>query len=337
MEKRLTTYRQANRKATDWLLGFTNPDGSIGPVHDHLYYYRVPWAFALMGELTAAGRVLDWIHQHMFSSQGAFEGVSPQGGFQTRYGSYPLACLLVGATLLQRFDLIYPGTRHLLTWQDPESGGFYNNRQDTTATSEQELFPAAQGGMSLLLVGRLEEALKAGEFLARLWELQPDVEHKLYHVYSPAQGLVMDYAPQDEAQYLTKKDEPWQHHFNGGIAAALLAKLHMATGEQRWLDLARRYQEFSMTTHECQFQSMQTCKSGWGSGLLYVVTREECYRDWTARMGDWFVEHQVAEGYWNNTKIWTPNPTTADQIHITAEFVMHLAHIIAYLSVDKHS
>jgi hypothetical protein len=333
MKKKLATYQQANRKATDWLLGFANPDGSIGPVEDHLYYYRLPWALVQMGEITASNRLLDWIRRHMFTSQGAFEGVSPQGVFQTRYGSYPLACLLVGATLMQRFDLIYPGTRHLLTWQDPESGGFYNNRQDTGPTSQQELFPAAQGGMSLLLVGQLEAARKAGEFLARLWALQPDVEHRLYHVYSPTQGLVTDYPAEDEAFYLTRKDDPYQHHFNGGIAAALLAKLYMATGEARWLELAQHYQDFSMTTHPCQFQSMQTCKSGWGSGLLYMVTREARYRDWTVRLGDWFVEHQTEDGHWENTRHWTPDPTLADNIHITAEFVMHLGHIIAYLSV----
>ena len=333
MQAKLESYRQACRKGTDFLLRAVNRDGSIGPVQENLYYYRVPWAFALMGEITAASRVTDWIRTNMFSAQGAFEGTTPQGVFQDRYGSYPLACLLVGATMLQRFDIIYPGTGNLLTWQDAESGGFYNNRRDVRASSEQELFPAAQGGMSLLLVGQLDAALRAGAFLARLWELQPDVQHQLYHVYSPKKGLVTDYAPEDEALYLTKKDEPWQHHYNGGIAAALLTKLYMASGDTKWLELARQYQDFSMTTHECQFQSMQTCKSGWGAGLLYVVTREARYRDWTARLGDWFVEHQRADGCWENTKFWTPNPTVADRIHITAEFVMHLAHIITYLSL----
>ena len=245
-------------------------------------------------QITAAGRILDWIHKNMFNPQGAFEGVSPQGVFQQRYGSYPLACLLVGAALMQRFDLVYPGTHHLLTWQDPESGGFYSSRTNTGPTGEQELFPAAQGGMSFLLVGQLEAALKAGEFLARMWELQPAVGEKLYHVYSPSKGLVTDYPAAEEAEYLTRKDAPWQHHFNGGIAAALLAGLFLATGEEHWLQSAHNYQAFSMTTDACQFRSMQTCKSGWGAGLLWVATGTPVYRDWTYRMGHWFVEHRSA-------------------------------------------
>jgi hypothetical protein len=50
-------------------------------------------------------------------------------------------------------------------------------------------------------------------------------------------------------------------------------------------------------------------------------------------MGDWFLGHQYDDGHWEGTKYWEPNPTTADNIHTTAEFVMHVAHIVAYLSV----
>lgn len=333
IERKLATYRQACRKGTDWLLNFMNQDGSIGPVQDGLYYYRVPWTFVLMGEIAAASQVLNWVYRHMLSPEGAFEGISPRGGFESRYGSYPLACLIVGATLLQRFDIVYQCSKHLLTWQDFESGGVYNNRQDMTATGEQELFPTCQGGMTFLLTGQIGAARKAGEWVKQLWELQPDIESKLYSVYCPARGLVTDYAIDQEALYVTKKGEPWQHHFNGGIAAAFLTQLYMATREREWLILAQEYQEFSMTTDECQFQSMQTCKSGWGSGLLYVATHQKRYRDWTVRLGDWFADHQLEDGHWENTKYWTPNPTPADNIGITAEFVMHIANIIAYLSV----
>ncbi len=187
--------------------------------------------------------------------------------------------------------------------------------------------------MTFILTGQIEAARRAGQWVKQLWELQPDVEHKMYHVYSPAQGLVTDFAPDQQAVYLTRKDQPWQYHYNGGIAAAFLTKLYMATGDEQWLDLARKYQAFSMTSDECQFQSMQTCKSGWGSGLLYVATREQSYRDWTVRLGDWFVGHQFEDGHWENTKYWTPDPTDDINIEVTAEFVMHVANLISYLSV----
>jgi hypothetical protein len=333
LENKLDIYRQACRRGTDWLLKWMNTDGALGPVQDRLFYYRAPWSFALMGERSAANRVLDWIKGRMFSSSGAFEGFSPRGAFETQYGSYPVACLIIGAILMQRFEIVYPGTRNLRTWQDEESGGFYDNLEDATADGKQVLFPTAQGGMTLLMAGQVQAAKKAGSWLKRLWDLQPDVQHKLFHVFTPAKGLFMDFAPEHEALYVTQKSEPWQYHYNGGIAAAFLAKLYLATGESEWLDSARQYQEFSMTTDECQFQSMQTCKSGWGSGVLYVATKEERYRNWTARLGDWFVEHQHEDGHWENTKFWVPDPTDADNIEITIEFVMHLSNIVANLSI----
>ena len=334
-EEKLSRFREACRRGTDWLLGHLNDDGSIGPVSDRLYYYRVPWAFALVGEITPGSRVLDWISQHMFSATGEFAGVSPQGVFDSRYGSYPLACLIVGASMLDRHDIVYPGVRHLLTWQDPQTGGFYHRYDDMTETGEQEIFPTSQAGMTLLQAGHLQAAMQAGAWLKRLWGLQPDVENKLYAVYSRATGLITKCPEDQEALYVTQKNDPWQHHFNGGIAAAFLTKLYLATGQRRWLTLAEQYQDFSITTHACQFESMQTCKSGWGSGLLYVAKRQLRYRDWTIRMGDWFCEHQRNDGHWENTKFWTPNPTVADNIEVTAEFVMHVANIIAYLSVAE--
>ncbi len=328
---KLDIYEQACRRGTDWLLGWTGPDGSVGPVQDRLFYYRLPWTFALMGETTACARILDWIHQHMFTREGAFESLSPQGLFGSRYGSYPLACLLVGASLQQRYDIVYPGTTHLVEWQNPSTGGFFNTLPPES--SDQDLFPTAQAGMALLQVGQTEAAAKAGGWFRRLWDAQPDVDNKLYAVWDES-GLVTDFAEDQAQDYVTQKDHPWQYHYNGGIAAAFLTKLHLATGGAEWLNLARKFQAFSTTTDECQFQSAQVCKSGWGSGLLYTATGETSYRDWTFRLGDWFVERQLDDGHWENTKFWNPDPTVADNIELTAEFVMHLSHIIAHLSAD---
>ena len=330
---KLQIFRQACQKGVRWILNQFNQDGSLGDVGERVYYYRVPWALALMGETEVAHRLLDWIDKNMVTSEGEFKGISTQGKPDQRYNSYPLACLIYGAILLGRLDLVRRCTPSLLSWQDPESGGFFGNRGEGLS-GDQELFPTAQAGMTLSLVGRVQEAVKAGEWLQKLWELQPDPEHHLYAVWRRSGGLVRNYDPVEELFYITKKNEPWQHHFNGGIAAACLVHLYEATGTPGWMQLARKYEHFSMSTAEIQFQSKQVCKSGWGSGLLYVTTRDQMYRDWTIRMGDWFVQHQLDDGHWENTRFWNPKPTLGDNILVTAEFVMHLANIRGYLSVN---
>lgn len=332
IEKRLDRFRKAAYKGRDWLLQFANPDGSIGPVQERLFYYRLPWTLALVGEIGTAHLLLGWIRDHMISAAGEFAGISPQGIFAERYGSYPLACLLMGTSMLQRYDLVYPCLPALERWQDPETGGFRNGRSELETDTRQEIFPTAQGGMACLQVGNLQAAMRAGSWLERLWKAQPDPEHRLFHVYSTVEGLINAGPEEEEALYITRKDDPWQHHFNGGIAAAFLTQFHMATKHVKWLDLAKSYQAFSMTTAECQFESKQVCKSGWGAGLLYVATGDPAYARWTVRLGDWFVDEQLEDGHWENTPYWNPQPTVADNIEITAEFVMHLANLISYLS-----
>jgi rhamnogalacturonyl hydrolase YesR len=139
-------------------------------------------------------------------------------------------------------------------------------------------------------------------------------------------------AGEDRRHYVNESQDVQQYHYNGGMAAAFLVQLFLSTGDQSWLDLARLYQAFSIGSTEHQFEVMQVCKSAWGSGLLYAVTKEPIYRDWTIRMGDWFVAHQREDGHWENTPYLVPQPSLPSNLAITAEFIVHLDTIIGALS-----
>ncbi|MEZ4531583.1 MAG: hypothetical protein R2855_11235 [Thermomicrobiales bacterium] len=114
-----------------------------------------------------------------------------------------------------------------------------------------------------------------------------------------------------------------------------LTQLFMATGERRWLEYARRYQQFSMNSCEEQFDTKQVCKSAWGSGLLYLATGDEVYVPWIARMGEWFAEVQDADGGWSNTRELESDPPLRHRLEITAEFVVHLDTVIAALGAAR--
>ena len=49
-DRSLERFQAAQRKGVGWLLSHANPDGSIGPVEESLFYSRVPWALAVAGE-----------------------------------------------------------------------------------------------------------------------------------------------------------------------------------------------------------------------------------------------------------------------------------------------
>ena len=82
-----------------------------------------------------------------------------------------------------------------------------------------------------------------------------------------------------------------------------------------------------MAATDAQFKYPSVCKSSWGSSLLYQVTGEATYRDWTLRMGDWYVAQQESDGRWHP---WIEQ-TEGDVIEITLEFVMHLDTLIGAL------
>ncbi|MEI2777209.1 MAG: hypothetical protein V9G19_14800 [Tetrasphaera sp.] len=112
------------------------------------------------------------------------------------------------------------------------------------------------------------------------------------------------------------------------LARAFLCRLALATGESRWVDLARRYQAFSMAATPRPAQVPGFCKSSWGSSLLYELTGEDVHRDWTMAMGDWYVATASPAGFWHP---WLER-TDSDRIWITLEYVMHLDTLIAALA-----
>jgi hypothetical protein len=187
--------------------------------------------------------------------------------------------------------------------------------------------------MSAVMRGDLPSAIRVGEWLERLWQAQPALPDRLYTIWTRGGGLATDVPDgEDPRQYVNEAGAVRQYHYNGGIAAACLTHLSLATGDGRWLDLARGFQRFSMESTEGQFQTKQVCKSAWGAGLLSLATGDPGYTPWLHRMGDWFAAEQEADGRWSNTPYLDPDPPLAHQIEATAEFCVHLDTLIGALA-----
>jgi hypothetical protein len=338
LDESIATFELARRRGVAFLLEHMNADGSIGPVSNGLYYYRVPWALALSGETAPAMRVTEWIRRHMLTAEGEVAGsASPNGGSNRGANTYAETCLAYGAHLLRQYDVARRAISYGLRFQDAVDGGVYMDVERTGPDDPQILYLTCQLGMSALITGHLESALSAGQFVQRLWDAQPGLPGRLYTIWTRNGGL-QTAVPDNETQrriYVTESQQIRQMHFNGGIAAAFLSRLHLATGDAAWLETARAYQAFSMHSTERQFETKQVCKSAWGGGLLATITHDPRYLDWTARMGSWFVAEQDHDGSWTNTPYLSPNPQISDRIVITAEFVVHLDTIVGALAASS--
>ena len=144
-------------------------------------------------------------------------------------------------------------------------------------------------------------------------------------MFSRSTGLITEVLDGDDFRYVLNRDEARdQSFFHPGIAAGFLARLHMATGEPEWLDLAREYMRFAEGVGEYHFRLLRAGKVGWAASVLYTLTGEDKYRDMAVRVGDNLIERQSAEGYWE----WkAEDGTSAPHNDVTAEMVVWLDEI----------
>jgi hypothetical protein len=336
--ERLEAYEATRRKGVAFLLEHIAEDGRVAESdRPRISYYRFPWALAVSGETTSAFRVLRWIERTGLGEDGQFHGgVTWDATANRTTNTYPETILAFGALLLRRIDIGRRTMGFAKRYQDSETGGIWMSREETGSDGPQLLFPTAQFGMSAVMTGDMEAAIRTGEWFARLWAAQPGLPGRLYTVWTRAGGLSTS-VPKGEniRHFIQESQEERQLHYNGGIAAAFLTQLFMATGDRRWLDLARGYQQFSMDSCPEQFRTKQVCKSAWGSGLLYLATGDPLYLPWLQKMGDWFVGGQESDGGWRNTPYLEADPPLAHRLEITAEFVVHLDTVIAALSAAE--
>jgi hypothetical protein len=299
----------------------------LGATTNH--YYRIPWALAIAGEGERAGAVLSWIERNALTADGDLRPDAREP-FVANYASYPLALIAAGAWHLERYDTAEALMDTLRAFQDPATGGAFGERPERRSTGWRELFPTAQLGMTALICGRTDVADGCFRWFADLYQLQPDLPGRLYAVRDD-NGLVTDLAAGREFDIVTDLEQPRQAFYNPGIAAAFLARYAMKTGDRKAIELGRDFLRLSAQATDRQYdhsESVQVCKFGWGAALMAEADPAGDHLRWATKMGEWFVDAQLDDGRWHNSPFLAPNPTDADDVEVTAEFIQHLTTIL---------
>ena len=324
---RMDAYLAARRRGMKWLLARVRPDGAVGDPRDGYKFYRALWTFGLTGEVEAAHRVAGWYRRNALTPDARIDGPFR---IQRDGWAYRDSTLVVGAQQIGAYDLGIALIPELFKSQDPVSGAFANDRTEDGGYSDEMDIPYACGpGFALLASGDVAGARRIAAFLRRSWGAQTELPDRFFAFWSRSRQRPIlpsdpDFLPHFEVDNGADRMQRWTI---GGIAAAFLCRLYLADPDPAHLELARRYQAFSMAASDAQFKYPSVCKSSWGSALLYQITGERQYRDWTLRMGDWYVATQKPEGHWHP---WVER-TEGDVVEITLEFVMHLDTLIAGL------
>jgi hypothetical protein len=326
--EKLRAYTAARQRGLAWLLNHLNDDGSIGNPTEGFHFYRAPWTFAVTGETQAATAICGWIRRNMLQADGSIGG--PYRVFGEAY-AYRDATLIIGAHMALQYDLSYGLMPTLLKWQDPQSGGFACDlTPDGTMSDHMDIPYTCGGGFACLQTGHTAEARKVYGFLKALYDVQTELPDRFFYTWSRAhQQVITTFPVERQITYVVENQDPRRQRWTiGGIAAGFLCRLYLADPQPEYIELARLYQQFSMSATPGQFNWAHVCKSSWGSSLLYQVTGEQQYLDWTYRMGDWYVETQEPDGRWH----WSNYSSLGSHIELGLEFVMHLDTLIGALA-----
>ncbi len=332
---RLAAYMDARRRGADWLLALQNPDGSLGNPEEGWKYYRALWTFAAMGEVEAGHAMAGWIRRNLLvpasaSTDGVARIDGPLRVWKDAWG-YRDSALIIGAQMLHQYDLGVGLLPALVADLDTISGSVANDHLDDGSLSDEGDIPYTCGvGFAAISCGDLVSARRVAGFLQRIYDAQTELPGSFYCFWSrtrqaPIWRTDPDFQLRMVVDNAVDRSQRWTI---GGISAGFLCRLYLADPRPEYLELARRYMAFSMAATQAQFKYPAVCKSSWGSSLMYQVTGEHQYLDWTLRMGDWYVDTQEPDGRWHPLV----EGTQADVIEVTLEFVMHLDTLIGALA-----
>ncbi len=320
----MSRFREARDRGGRYLLGQVREDGGFGDAALGVTeYYKVPAAFLVCGLSHAANGLLNWVRHRGILANGDF-GPRPSGQLDSYYYTYHNAWVIKAAHRLGAFDLAHRGMDYLLGFRDAESGGFYSHPTARDARTKQDLWVVSGCGWCAIYTGRLDVARGVGGWMRRMMEEQPDYPRELWTVYSRECGLITEVLDGDDFRYVLTRDESRdQSFYHPGIAAGFLCRLYMATGEEKWLELAREYMRFCEYVGDYHFRLLRAGKVGWAGAMLYTLTGDAKYRDMAVRVGNNLVEAQMDNGAWS----WPEMGLTGPHNDITAEMVVWLDEI----------
>ncbi len=314
MESRQKAAAESSALGAQWLLAHLKADGSFEGGTDLRAYYKTPAAFIFSGHVREAERLLDYISAHLLKSDGDLDGTGVP--WYKIYRTYPHSWICCAAMMRGRFELARSLAGFISTFHDPLTGGFFADQNRTT----QEIMTTSMAGLACLWAGDLPRAEAAAGWLETLFLAQPDLNIGLYTSWN--NGLVTHFDEESAPSHFIDAAKPRQYYFQYGISAALLASLSGATGNRKWLALARAYLHASEHCFADRYTTPQSGKIGWGAAWTYRLTHRPEDVALTRAVINGLATMQNADGSWIASGAYGAEKAEADSavIDITSEF-----------------
>jgi hypothetical protein len=309
-------------RGAHWLIGLQQPDGSFKGARSVEDYYKAPFGLILTGHVAEAERLLDHVGKKYLREDGDLDGNGVAWFDQFRI--YPHSWLTIAAMMLGRFEIAHSLLRVLVAHHDESSGGFFSTPEGRRqGRGVQDVMTTSIAGLACLWAGRLDIALRTGQWIQRLYEAQPDLSQGLYFVWDSQAGLVTHFPETEATAFCVDVNKTTQWYFEYGIAAAFLASLCGVTRDRRWLELAQKFLRASKVCRDDVYRQPQSGKIGWGAAWTYRLSGDPEDRQLVKAVAAGLHALQSPEGWWSALNVYDYKKAmnVESSIDVTNEFV----------------
>jgi hypothetical protein len=311
-------------------------------------HYKSLYFWAAVGNPAFAGRHLSLIKRNFLRSDGDFRTEEDVKGFRLFPCSppnqyiYPNGWLITGLQKLGCYDLVQKGLEFILPFQDDKTGGFYFTYDPKTRNVDRRLLDSSStssAGLALLAAGQLQPARRAGDFLVRLLESQPQPQRYFFSCMQPDGTVFTDvfgrenaWDPDGRKQKCLSAESDGMRELTWliGKPTKFLTKLYRTTGEKKYLDAALWGFDFFHRLDHGAWTNYASCKTMWSAAELFHLTGEERFAETTRRILDHYCDTQSPSGTWVHT-LWYENEKTqplAMTMDITFEYGAEISDVI---------
>jgi len=316
----LTRGQDTIARALDWL---RRHEPEIARIEDLIAHYKAPYLYVTIGNPIRARHYVDLMQHRYLQTDGDFRTSPQHRGWAdapampaVRY-LYPNGWIIVGLRKVGAYGPASRAIEFVRRFQSTELGGFFSRFDVASGHIDTHFLDStstASAGLALLACGLVEEAARAGDFLLRLLEAQPEPDRHLYTSWEVGAGLMTDVWRAADARVIggrkqfcltTEADPLGELTWLAGKALKFLAKLYDRTSERKYLDGAAALFDFFSRLDEERMQNTGSCKVMWGAAELYRHTREPRYEQAADVIFDALCQSQNADDFWVHT-VWGP-------------------------------
>ncbi len=166
---------------------------------------------------------------------------------------------------------------------------------------------------AFLASGRIDAAVRVGEFMRGLIMAQPD-DASLLSLACNGSGQPL--RPQEVVQgiahklYFLHPGQLGQVYWPLGFTIKVLAQLYRETGQSAWLDPAQRIAQWLKRCTDESTSSISSAKIGLGAGAMFAATGDRIWSDMAVRALQTIVRTQTPQGIWMRPDFpaWLPQP-----------------------------